>query len=193
MTIASALRAGGVGFAHLVGLASPPAPVGEPVEPVAAVAPDDEMTAMRERAEAAEARADAAESALAAASMPVDPEDVADGGADDSSEGDKKDMALPEGSRTRAARIRERNRCAALFLDPVAARNPAMAAQLAFGTDLPRDQAVTTLQKSGTAGGLSARMAGAPAAAIPTAEPGAAAPMRPAAFAIASMNLAKGK
>ena len=44
-----------------------------------------------------------------------------------------------------AARSRERARCAAIFASPAAGRNPVLAANLAFGTSLPRGTALTLL------------------------------------------------
>ena len=45
-----------------------------------------------------------------------------------------------------AARSRERARCAAIFASPAAARNPVLAANLAFGTDLSRQKSLALLQ-----------------------------------------------
>jgi hypothetical protein len=49
-----------------------------------------------------------------------------------------------------AARLRERARCAAIFADKAAGRNPALAATLAFCTSLPRSEAVAVLRAGGT-------------------------------------------
>lgn len=58
-----------------------------------------------------------------------------------------------------AARRRERERCAAIFNDRAAARNPQLAAQLAFNTSLTRGEAIKVLQGSAppAAGGNSQR------------------------------------
>ena len=45
-----------------------------------------------------------------------------------------------------AARSRERARCAAIFASPAAARNPVLAANLAFGTNLSRQMSLALLQ-----------------------------------------------
>ena len=45
-----------------------------------------------------------------------------------------------------AARSRERARCAAIFASPAAARNPVLAANLAFGTDLSRQKSLALLE-----------------------------------------------
>ncbi|MDP1069401.1 hypothetical protein Q6326_31115, partial [Klebsiella pneumoniae] len=45
-----------------------------------------------------------------------------------------------------SARRRERARCAAIFGSRYAARNPVLAASLAFNTSMTRDQALTVLR-----------------------------------------------
>ena len=45
-----------------------------------------------------------------------------------------------------AARARERARCAAIFASPAAARNPVLAANLAFSTDMSRKQSLALLE-----------------------------------------------
>lgn len=90
-------------------------------------------------------------------------------GGDDS---DEEDMR--RGSKASAPRLRERGRCAAIFQDAAAGRNPALAAQLAFCTSLPRSQAVKLLRAGGAGGTLAARMATSAAPAI-----GPGAPARP--------------
>lgn len=60
-------------------------------------------------------------------------------GDDDSDKEDEKDDAKA------SARARERGRCAAIFMSPSAAVNPAAAAELAFGTNLPRSKAIGIL------------------------------------------------
>lgn len=64
---------------------------------------------------------------------------------DDSSDGDD----MKKGSKARNARLRERNRCAAIFATPEAAANPALAAELAFGPEnLSRGAAIRVLKAS---------------------------------------------
>lgn len=70
----------------------------------------------------------------------TDSEDTsAEEGDDDSDKDDEKDDAKA------SARARERGRCAAIFMSPSAAVIPAAAAELAFGTSLPRSQAIGIL------------------------------------------------
>lgn len=63
----------------------------------------------------------------------------AEDGDDESDKEDEKDDAKA------SARARERGRCAAIFQSPSAAVNPAAAAELAFGTSLPRSKAIGIL------------------------------------------------
>jgi len=92
-----------------------------------------------------------------------------DGAEDEDDEGDDEDdrEEMKDKHEARAPRLRERARCAAIFADSAAAANPALAAQLAFGTSLPRSEAVSVLRAGGSAPrtlGLAGRMA---TAAIP--------------------------
>lgn len=137
----------------------PPAPVPAPAASDAPAADDDEGEAKAKKAKAKKAKSD--------------PDD--DGDDDDDEEGDddndRDEMAAA--SPRRAVRLRERARCAAIFADEAAAANPALAASLAFGTDLPRGQAVALLRAGGVAPraqGLAGRMA---AAAVPAVAPDA--------------------
>jgi hypothetical protein len=73
-------------------------------------------------------------------------------GEDDDEEGDDgSDGADMRKKSARTARLRERARCAAIFADAAAGKNPALAASLAFGTDLPRGQALNVLRAGGLA------------------------------------------
>jgi hypothetical protein len=83
--------------------------------------------------------------------------DDGESGDDDEDGDDDSDDADMRKKGTRSARLRERARCAAIFADPAAGKNPALAARLAFNTNLPRSQAVACLQDGGTA--VSARRA----------------------------------
>lgn len=83
----------------------------------------------------------------------------------DDEAGDDEDMADDRDDAARAARARERARCAAIFGDKAAGLNPALAASIAFGTALPRSQALNVLRNGAAAAqprepGLSDRMAG---------------------------------
>ncbi|MFT9016420.1 MAG: hypothetical protein ABF990_11880 [Acetobacter sp.] len=66
-------------------------------------------------------------------------------GTDDDDEDDEADP------KARAIRMRERGRCATIFRSAAAGRNPAAAAELAFGTSLPRSQAVRVLRATAPA------------------------------------------
>lgn len=68
-----------------------------------------------------------------------DGDDDGDGGDDDTDAEDEKDEEKA------SARARERGRCAAIFSNPLAARNPAAAAEIAFNTNLTRGAALRML------------------------------------------------
>ena len=79
-----------------------------------------------------------------------------DDGDDDDPDGDnddKKGAAAEDSddemrgnSAAAQARLREQSRCAAIFASPAAAKNPVMAAKLAFQTRMPRSEAVALLE-----------------------------------------------
>lgn len=84
-----------------------------------------------------------------------DDDDDADGQDDDvaEDEGDDETDAEDEDDDEKAsARARERGRGAAIFSAPGAAANPALAAQLAFTTNLPRSKAIRILNGSMASG-----------------------------------------
>jgi hypothetical protein len=74
-------------------------------------------------------------------------DDGEDGDEDGDDESDGGDMRRKG---ARSARLRERNRCRAIFNDPSAAANPALACALAFDSDMPRSQAINALRAAGT-------------------------------------------
>lgn len=80
----------------------------------------------------------------------------ADDGDDDDGDEDSDKEEMRGRSTVASARARERGRCAAIFLSRHAAGNPAMAAQLAFGTKLSRKEAIAVLASAprGAAGSL---------------------------------------
>ncbi|WP_086632650.1 hypothetical protein [Commensalibacter intestini] len=83
---------------------------------------------------------------------PDDPDPDAEDGDDetDAEDGDDETDAEDEDDDTTAqARARERGRCAAIFGCKEAANNLPLAAELAFGTNMPRSQAIRVL-KSGS-------------------------------------------
>ena len=91
----------------------------------------------------------------------------ADDGEDDdvdAEEGDDDEEPKKKDDDAKKARAAERARCAAIFAAPEAAGNVALAAQLAFETDMPSKQAIGILRAAGATAprvrGLNDRMAG---------------------------------
>ena len=72
-----------------------------------------------------------------------------DGGAPDTDGADTPAAEDARDGETASARARERGRCAAIFSSTFAASNPAAAAEIAFGTSLPRSAAVRLLSTMG--------------------------------------------
>ncbi|MBN3866446.1 hypothetical protein [Gluconobacter kondonii] len=68
-----------------------------------------------------------------------------DDGGDDDGGDDDMDAEDEEDEEKASARARERGRCAAIFSSPLAARNPAAAAEIAFNTNLTRSAALRML------------------------------------------------
>lgn len=127
-------------FAHLIGLRRPAAEK-PPQQSAAAPDPDDVEDEERKRREDEtddeyQARMDALD-----ANAAVDPDD--EDNKDDEDDDDKKD---DKDAKASAARARERARCAAIFGTAAAAQRPDVAAHLAFGTNLPRQAAISTLK-----------------------------------------------
>ena len=164
-------------FAHLLRTTN--------LTPVAAVpradgGDDEEMNQLRQQLESeqdlrrqAEERAADLARQLEAAKAEKDPDNDDD---DDTNEegdddGDEREMSAQAPKAIRHARARATARCAAIFASSAAGANPALAAELAFGTSLPRSRAVAVLAKGGrTAPGLTDRMH---RAAIPVVSPDA--------------------
>ena len=67
---------------------------------------------------------------------------------DEDEDKDKKKDAAAEARGVALGTAAERERCAAIFSAPAAAANVALAAQLAFGTDMTPEQAVAIMGKS---------------------------------------------
>lgn len=160
---------------------------------------DEEAAAKKAEEEAAaEKAADEKETARRAKNKAAgrdDDDDGEDGDEDDGDDdGDRREMRAK--STARAARLHERGRCAAIFTDKAAAANPALAAELAFATDLPRQQAVAVLRAGGTPAGtrLADRMATVPAARVGPdgGDAGAATPAALGARIVAAYETARG-
>lgn len=66
-------------------------------------------------------------------------------------EDDDKDEEMRGGSDAASARLREQARCAAIFASPAAAKNPVLAANLAFTTRMTRSEAVAILEATPSA------------------------------------------
>ena len=150
--------AGAMNFAHLVSpRAAPPVAAASPAAGPAADDGDDadlrqQLEEANKRAEEAEKRAEAAEEEvkkLKASEGDPDEDGDDDENEDGDDDSDKEEMALPAGNRIRAARLRERSRCAAIFADAAAGLNIPLAAQLAFAGDLPRSVALGILKAAG--------------------------------------------
>lgn len=117
---------------------------------------------------------------------------------DDEEEGDDdSDGADMRKKNARGPRLRERARCAAIFADASAGKNPALAATLAFQTDMPRGQAVKVLRAGGVAAptsrrvSLDDRMANVRTPNVGASDP--AGPARGGAQSVASQIVAAGK
>ena len=114
---------------------------------------EDDAKKAREKAKKAKDKAKKAKEKADRKNDDADDNDPDDDGDDDEDEdegdddGDREEASAA--SPAYAARRRERARCAAIFADPAAALNPALAAQLAFGTSLPRSEAVAVLRAGG--------------------------------------------
>ena len=181
---------GGTSFAHLVGLTRPAAAA--PIAPSATKAEDEgaeEEDARAENDEAENPEEDDPKKGKRAKKAKKKPEDdredtgEEDTDGDDDSDGEEARADSPH----YAARQRERARCASIFRDAAAAGNPALAAQLAFGTSLSRSEAVAVLKTGGTAAtprrSLNDRMQ---SAAIPAVGPDAPSPAAQGAEAVAA-------
>lgn len=157
MTLASRLRMGAasLSFAHLAGLA-PRAAKGKddpPADKREGDNPDEEAIARKdgESDEDYEARKAADKKKREAVKKKEEEEaakksDEDDEDSDPDADDDEEEMRGK--SHAARARRRERARCAAIFLSPIAAKNPALAANLAFATALPRKEALTVLENT---------------------------------------------
>lgn len=87
---------------------------------------------------------------------------------DEDDDGDKKGKKAKKAEdekddeKMKAAALKERARCAAIFASPAAARNVKMAAELAFNTDLSSAQAIAVLQTAPASASNPNRAAGNP-------------------------------
>lgn len=159
MSLRMTLTGATANFAHLAGLRRPVTARAEDQGEQDTNDNDREDLARRlgeaeERARQAEQRADEADEELARLRAENERDPDGDGDDDTNEEGDtdsdREEMRRPAGDRIRAARARERARCAAIFADAAAGANPRLAAQLAFGADpLPREAAIGLLRAGG--------------------------------------------
>jgi hypothetical protein len=131
-TVASALS-----FAHLSGLNRGPAAESNPPSDKDEDDKDDEKGASADEPPADNDKKGAADPAAPAAIAPA-----ALVAAQGPSIAEVQATARSEGAKA------ERDRCAAIFAAPAAARNVAMAAELAFGTDLSAERAIALLDKT---------------------------------------------
>jgi hypothetical protein len=171
--MATTLAKATTSFAHLVGLRAAPPP------PAAAAKAEDDEDMKKDRYEEDDNGDDKGEAAeekevkggkakkgkKAKKDREEENEDDPDDDEDEEGDDDGDDEEMSANAEARAPRLRERARCAAIFADPAAAQNPALAAQLAFGTSLPRSQAIRVLRAGGVPAGksgLAERMARAP-------------------------------
>lgn len=174
-------------FAHLLGLEKPVVALVAPVVAAPAAAPAPAAEPVAAAPKAADETDDDSEvedddkkkGKKAKAKSKAKAEDKDD--EDEKCEGDDDlDEEEMRGSDEVAeARSRERGRCAAIFAHPAAAKNPALAASLAFETKNTRSEAIAILSAhGGTAAAparresLAARNAAAPPAPLVRAESG---------------------
>ena len=165
MSLFNGPRAAARNFAHLLGVATPPTAAA-----AAAVVAED-----KPEAEVEEDPAPNPDPARAEAVQTDTDQESEDEWDDEKEEGEMRASSLAG-----RARARERDRCAAIFAEPAAALNPAMAAELAFNQTMPASKAIALLRTGTTAqpqrgGNLAQRMAATPTPAIgdaPQAEAG---------------------
>lgn len=151
------LMAGAASFAHLLGRGAP--------KPAAAAAEDDDT---KDEKDAKAKRLEDDDDGDADAEDEKDDPKAESDDPDDDGDDDKKDDAKAESDDdekgddksddddmrkkgARSARLRERARCASIFSDAAAGKNPALAATLAFKTNMPRGQAIEVLRAGGLA------------------------------------------
>ena len=133
-------------FAHLAGL-------GTAVASDGGVAPKDEGPqapgASAEGDDERKKRDDESDEEYAARMKALDDEAAASGKDDKPGDGgDDDDKEMRGNSPAAQARRREQARCAAIFASPAAARNPVLAATLAFTTRMSRTEAVAVLEST---------------------------------------------
>lgn len=167
MLRSGAPRAEGSSFAHLLGFGRK-ASKAEEMPPEEEKAEGEEKPVEGEDAPKEEPTAEA-------------PEDKPQDGAEEK----------PEEETPAQARAAERARCRAIFASPAAARNVAMAAHLAFDTDLTAAQAIGLLNTVPSSNGLGARMADAPNPQLGAGTPPKAAASSPEAVAAGMLAAAR--
>lgn len=151
------LAARGLSFAHLAGLSAKASKAEDDEDKKDARAEDDSDDEDKKdaKAEFDDDKKDDDKSAKSKAK--ADDEDAEDDEDKEKAEDDedKKDAKADDGdddeemrgkSAVAKARRREQARCAAIFASPAAARNPVLAANLAFKTRMTRTEALATLE-----------------------------------------------
>ena len=120
-----------------------------------------------------------------------------DGESGDDEGDDESDDTDMRKKGSKSARLRERARCAAIFGDAAAGKNPALAARLAFNTSLPRSQAIACLQDGSALtaaaprrASLDERMARVAAPKVGASDPS---PARPGGASLSDQIIAAGK
>ncbi|MDD2794370.1 hypothetical protein [Acidocella sp.] len=181
MTTKTALLAATSPFAHFLGLgtrAAAPAPApapAKPAKPAPVEGQDDPDTKPNDPNADPDADPDADPNADPDADPNADPDadpnadpdadpdadpnaDPDQAGDDDEGDDTSDNREMKPKSKARAARLRERARCAAIFRDKSASTNVALACELAFNTSLSRSAAVAALRSAGTARGRLGQM-----------------------------------
>jgi len=157
------LAARGLSFAHLAGLSAKAAKAEDDEEKKDARAEDDSDEEEKKDAKAEseddkkDAKADDSDEYAEdddEKEKAEDDEDKKDAKAEDD---DDSDEEMRGKSAVARARRREQARCAAIFASKAAARNPVLAANLAFKTRMTRDEAIATLEGTPAPAGHSDR------------------------------------
>lgn len=156
---------GKLNVAHLVGLdrrAKKTADDDEEMKPEGERCEDDEEAEAGEAEEEASAEGDGKGGKKSKKSKKSKKEEDDTSGDDENDDEDELDDEDDDKEKKAEARGRkaERARCAEIMTSEAASNNIALAAELAFGTNLSAKKAIAVLGKGGSTSGLSQRMAG---------------------------------